>query len=126
MEFAAAGGESAYVLEADWTPGMRAMATHTEVFATFAKLSVQVRFINEMTTGFLACCGPAGILIYNVGRLGKRWFEEIGLAQDALMLHELGHVRCAGADAGHLSAEYPDEIARLGAQYGAYRGRVDR
>ncbi len=119
VEFANAG-ETDMIPEADWTPGMLAMARHTERFGDYAGLSVRVSFVNLMSVGFLACCGPSGSLTYNMGRLGRRWFEEIGEAQDALMLHELGHIRVHGAEAGHLSAEYPDEIARLGAKLARY------
>lgn len=120
VEFEQGGGESAYLSVGDWTPGMAKMAKHSQEFAVYAGLGrIAVNFVNKFGASYLAACGPLG-LIYNIGTLGKAFFEEIGERQDALLLHELGHIRVNGAEGGHLDAHYPDEIARLGARLARY------
>jgi hypothetical protein len=58
----------------------------------------------------------AGLAI-NFGRLGARWFAE-RFEQDhiELLLHEYAHE----AVSDHLSSEFHDEIARLGAKLALY------
>jgi hypothetical protein len=60
---------------------------------------------------FAATYGP-GILHYNKGRLGAKWFEEMGEKQISLIIHELGH----HYSGDHLSEEYHDALTDLGAR----------
>jgi hypothetical protein len=52
----------------------------------------------------------ARVLTFNRGRLGAAWFRKIGPETDALLLHEFAHHKVHD----HLSADYADEVARLG------------
>jgi hypothetical protein len=66
----------------------------------------------DTTNKFLACYGR-GRLDLNIGRLGRRWFEQ-GVTEDVdiLLIHEFGHQYSGD----HLSEEYHEALCRLGAR----------
>ncbi|CAE7860169.1 unnamed protein product [Symbiodinium microadriaticum] len=104
------------VLEWDkLTDGMKKVYEY--VCAVGVKLTdlSQVRFVHT-TNHFAACCGPDGVLDFNVFRLGRKWFDgdddNFWIKVDRLMIHELAHVK----EPDHLSDEFHEECCRLGAK----------
>lgn len=99
--------------ESEWTDGMRRIAAYTEAVGQFLLDFIPtVAFRNNITGNYEATFGQRTIT-YNIGRLGKAWVT--GVLQetlDALILHEFAHHKVSN----HLSYEFPDEIARLGAK----------
>lgn len=96
-----------------WTPGMTRVYDYTMQIGKRLTALTAVRFVHTANY-FDACCGPAGVLDYNVFRLGHEWFEGEGqdfwLKVDRLMIHELAHVN----EPDHLSDAYHEECCRLG------------
>jgi hypothetical protein len=97
-----------------WTPGMNRVV----VFAESAGVhllgeEISVRLVVEPTWPFAATFGKSKVLVMNVGRLGKAWFEN-GINDDLLdlIIHELGHSNSCD----HLDVEYHDALTRLGAR----------
>jgi hypothetical protein len=76
--------------------------------------SIEVKWTCEITWRYAATYGP-GSLTFNVGALGKAWFnlpenrEEI----DQLLIHEFGHEYSGD----HLSSGYYSALCRVGAAY---------
>jgi hypothetical protein len=96
----------------DWTPDMRAKADYAMKLATLLiHNQITVQMVST-SNGFLACYGN-GILMFNVKRLGKKWFETQDLEPvDELLIHELGH----HFSMDHLSEEYHNALCQLGAK----------
>lgn len=94
-----------------WNEGERRLAAYTRVVGqAILGFEPMVRLVSKITFPFAATWGGSTIT-YNRGKLGKAFFSEaIGPDQDALILHEFAHHRVHN----HLSAEYADEVARLG------------
>lgn len=104
------------VIERDkWTPGMDRIYEYTMQIGKRLTGLVAVRFVHT-TNNFGACCGPDGVLDYNVFRLGHGWFDGSGddfwVKVDRLMIHELAHIN----EPDHLADEYHEECCRLGAK----------
>ena len=98
--------------EEKWTPDMRGMATYAEdLGGRLLGHPVRVRFENRFGAMDAANYGQ-GELCFNVGRLGYKWFEQgITRAVHELLIHEFAH------DFGdHLTREFDDGLARLGAK----------
>ena len=100
----------------DWTPGMIRFHDYL-CWAATELLGIEnltVRYPLEM--GVTACYGKksatSGTIEFNVGQLGQRWFDSIGVKQDELMIHELAH-HCAD---NHYSEEFHEACCRLGAK----------
>jgi len=94
--------------------GMR----QVEVYARFLgrdilKTEISVAFANEPRWPFLATYGP-GRLVFNVGKLGRTWFDLVGnrRAINRLLIHEFGH----HYSIDHLSEEYHEALCRIGAE----------
>ena len=72
--------------------------------------SIRVKLVNEPVALPHAAWYGGGVLAFNVGRLGKAWFEgPLTPAHLELILHELAHERVKD----HLTREFADEVARL-------------
>jgi len=99
--------------EKDWSPGMRGIAEYSRDLAwkLIAK-DIEVFMENEPTQGYGANYGSSQ-LTFNVGRLGRDWFDHgITDSVNDLLLHELGHEY----ESNHLSAEYYKALTKLGAK----------
>lgn len=73
----------------------------------------KVMFVNDPQAAFGAAWNEGEqLMIFNVGTLGKRWFEQDREAIDWLIIHELGH----HFSSDHLGHEYLDALCRLGAK----------
>jgi len=77
-------------------------------------VNLTVRYPLEM--GTTACysrrSATSGSIDFNVGQLGLRWFDTIGVTQDELMIHEVAHHRAAN----HYSEELHEACCELGAK----------
>jgi hypothetical protein len=103
----------------DWTPGMRRVVRLSKILA--AKLmgveTLHVKIATEVTWPYAATYGRVGqytgSLVFNLGRLGHRWFDEpLGRQHLRLLIHEFGH----HYSSNHLSEEYHDALCNLGAR----------
>lgn len=127
-------GKPAKVLNpADYTSGQRRVVEYTRAVAmeTLGK-PVDVIILNEMTLGCSAAYRPvpkgldefpglaalfAGrpLFMYNLGRLGRDWFEDTssdGLKRiNWLIIHELAH----DMSLDHLSSDFHDGLCEVGA-----------
>jgi hypothetical protein len=107
--------EAQFVDRKDWTPGM--VRFHDYLCWVAAELlgvlDLKVRYPVMMAT--TACyqrkSEAKGIIDFNVGILGFRWFDSIGIRQDELTIHELAHHRAGN----HYSEEFHEACCTLGA-----------
>lgn len=108
------GGEDRWVKPEDYTQGMKDVVAYTaEVCAELVGSPVTVSILADITAHYAACYGSQGF-VFNVGRLGHKFFEAgISDGLNELIIHELGHHRVAN----HLSEEYHSELCRLGARF---------
>jgi len=96
---------------ANWTDAMRRVAEHARTIAKeLLGIDLQVRVAREISWPYGATYG-AGELTFNLGRLGHKWFEGPWEDIDRLLLHEAAHHTVSD----HLSHEFAETIARLGA-----------
>ncbi len=104
---------SKWIPEDKWSSGMRLVALYSEQVAAKLGLGrISVKFLNDAMAGFAACYGSKE-LVYNVGRLGYRWFDDgINLAVDRLLIHELAH----DMESDHLSHGYHYALCLIGAK----------
>jgi hypothetical protein len=95
-----------------YTEGQRRMVQYTiELARRLIGIDLQVKIVNEAITLPHGAWYSKGLLAFNLGRLGKRWFEEpIGEAHNELVLHELAHDKVSD----HLTKAFADEVGRLG------------
>lgn len=108
----------------DWTPAMvETIDTIQDIAYRVLGRTVGVLITREFTWPFVATFGNLTLTL-NLGRLGHSWFDEGNTRkgrenQIALLLHEFAHHTVSD----HLSSEFADEIARLGAKLAvSYRG----
>lgn len=106
-----------------WSPAMLVTADHCEAIVEgLVGHKVTVRIVKEFDWPVAATYGPLGELTLNYTRLGGNWFEVAPLKPHhvELLLHEAAHDRVLD----HLSSQFADEIARLGAKlaYGILLG----
>ena len=102
-------------LEKDITPEMRTVEQHaTRVARGVLERNIVVTFANDPAWPFAATYGP-GSLTFNVGRLGRKWFdlETNRVAIEKLLLHEFAHEFASD----HLSHEYHDAICAIAAKW---------
>ena len=99
--------------EEKWTAGMRGVAEYSRDLAwKLIGRDIEVIMEVEPTQGYGANYGSRQ-LTFNVGRLGKDWFNHgITEAVNDLLLHELGHE----FESNHLSADFYKTLTRLGAK----------
>jgi hypothetical protein len=118
-----ADGEPLRILPEDkWTPAIRQVVSYAATLGQqLLGRSVFVQVANDInwrTTGGAersrvgAAFGPDHILYLNLGSLGHKWFEGPLEPINELLIHEFSH----GKVSNHLSREFADEHARLGAK----------
>lgn len=100
--------------ESSYTPGMRRIADFAVAMGQqLLRCTIRVKIVNEpiRRAGLLAWYGEQE-LTFNLGRLGRDWFEW-GLNQNvlSLVLHELAHEKAGN----HLDHSYHDALCDLGA-----------
>jgi len=93
------GGVDRWVPREKWTPAMRAVVAYSaDVCRELTGSRVEVSILSDITESWGACYGSQG-LVFNLGRLGKDFFEEC-VASDVmqptmrvnqLIIHEIGH-----------------------------------
>ena len=97
--------------------GMSEVAAYAGRFARIVLgTEITVRFAAEVTWPYAATYGP-GDLTFNMGRLGRAWFNLKDNRQeiDELLIHEFGH----HFSIDHLSSEYHEALCRIGARLAA-------
>jgi hypothetical protein len=96
-----------------YTPGQRGKVEYARDLAKkLLGREIDVRIVSEVTQPHAAWFGSLG-LTFNIGRLGKAWFEEpIGEKHHELLLHEFAH----GKVSDHFTRDFADEVGRLGAK----------
>lgn len=94
-----------------YTTGQRGMIEFTQDLAwRLIGKHVGVRIVNEAIALPHAAWYGRGVLTFNLGRLGKSWFEgTIARTHVELIVHELAH----DAVSDHLTREFADEVGRL-------------
>lgn len=105
--------ENKFVSPDKYTAGMTNIVTYSQELAHQLLMGrISVRIINDIGQHFFACYGGRE-LIFNVGKLGYRWFEQevTNPAVNALIIHEFGH----HFSSDHLSEKYHDALCDLGA-----------
>jgi len=106
------GDPERLVPEDQWTNGMRAIVEMSKDLAeVLIGKTIHVKLVNEPTALPHAAWYGNGVLTFNVGRLGKAWFNEAppGPKHLELILHELAHDKVKD----HLTKEFADEVGRL-------------
>lgn len=100
--------------EAKYTKGMKAIVDFSiKVAWKLIGKDISVKVVNEAVSLPHAAWYGGGVLAFNVGRLGKDWFEFDGgihAHHIELILHELAHDKVAD----HLTHDFADEVGRLG------------
>lgn len=115
--FAATDGtdpdKSKIMPEEKYTEGMRFVKGYALALAVRLGIGhIKVEFLNDITSPFLACYGSKR-LMFNIGKLGYRWFDSGITAQvDELIIHEFGHDYAGD----HLSEEFHDALCKIGAK----------
>ena len=95
------------------TPEMEAVAGLAKRLASkILACSVSVRFVNDVTWPFAATYGT-GCLVFNVGRLGRKFFNSTNMTDILdLLIHEFGH----HYESNHLSDSYYKALTKIGAR----------
>jgi len=111
VQYSPDGDPERIIPEDQYTNGMRALVEFSEDLAEkLLGKSIHVKLVNEPIALPHAAWYGNGTLAFNVGRLGKAWFEtSLGPKHLELILHELAHDRVKD----HLTREFTDEVARL-------------
>ncbi len=95
-----------------WSPGMKRVGVYTQRLGqALLGTHVTVNMVNDFKWPFLATYG-AGSLTFNMGRLGRKWFDGSREPITELMLHEYAH----HFSGNHLSSDYHDALCKLGAK----------
>lgn len=101
-----------YVPPENWTPEMvSSVAYFHRISERLLGRPIRIDIASEVTWPFRATFGD-GHLIFNLGRLGHRWFAGPLTSKNNLLIHELGH----DASGNHLSSDYHDALTNLGAK----------
>lgn len=98
---------------AKYTAGQRGLVEYAQDLARkLIGRDINARIVSEITEPHGAWFG-GGSLTFNIGRLGKAWFEDpIGRRHNELLLHEFAHAKVGD----HFTREFSDEVGRLGAK----------
>lgn len=97
---------------AEWRPEWRAVAAYAAAIGLeLLERPIAVTIHRQPYEGWLAACGPTGELLFNAGRLARKWWTD-EQAIDELLIHELAHVTVLD----HLTDAYHEECCRLGAR----------
>jgi len=97
-----------------WSDGMRRVAEYAWALARLLidnRMDIEVKFVNQRTEKYNAFYGQ-GQLGFNIAKLGRKWFEEMSWKTNRLILHEFAH----HFEADHLSSNFHNAIAKLGAK----------
>ena len=127
------GGKDSWVPREKWTAAMRAVVAYsTDICRELTGTAVEVSILSDITESWAACYGSQG-LVFNLGRLGKNFFEECLTAEtvcrenldrisvsvmrptvrlNELLIHEIGH----HIESNHLDERYHDALCALGAK----------
>lgn len=101
--------------EKDYSPGMRRIVAFAKMIARelLGRDEIVVEIAREVTWPYGATYGP-GNLTFNMGRLGRAWFDQKPFSESVirLLLHEFAHEY----ESDHLSERYHDSICKLGAK----------
>ena len=103
--------ESNFIPEARWTAAMLNVSLFSKALGErLLSKALTVQYMNNPNTGTLAAYGGSR-LIFNVGRLGYKWFEQ-GPRPEMfdLLIHEFAHDYASD----HLSGAYHDAMSDLG------------
>jgi hypothetical protein len=100
----------------EWNEGMKWMSKWAKSFARASiHCSIRVIFINNPNityNAFYKTIYGSGELTYNIGQLGKNFFQPKNIAQiSELLLHELAHN--VDSELPHLSMAYINELQRI-------------
>lgn len=113
-------GEDRWVKPENYTQAMKIVVAYTaDVCRELTGTLVSVSILSDITAYFAACYGSQGF-VFNLGKLGHRFFTEQAMneawhptvALNQLIIHELGH----HYESNHLSERYHDKLCELGAQ----------
>lgn len=114
VEFSAQGKDVDYPPE-KWSEGMKMIVEYTKTLGIhLLGFAPKVGILNDITLNVAACYGQQSFH-YNVGRLGKTYFNRVAGKDeevDSLILHEFAHEYCPD----HLSHDYHEAICKLGAK----------
>lgn len=104
---------SKFIPPEKWTPGIGNTVNYAKDLAEGLGIGrISVRVLNDPTASYAACYGSRE-LIFNVGRLGYRWFDGgVTEAVNSLLIHEFGHHYCSD----HLAHEFHKSLCDLGAK----------
>lgn len=95
-----------------WTPAMQRVVAYSRAIAPkLMGVQITVNIANDIRAPFSAAYGRHH-LMFNVGKLGKSWFEGDVAQISELVIHEFGHQYSGN----HLSSEFHDALCRLGAK----------
>lgn len=95
--------------------GMRTVAeVATKIaFLVLEGKKISVRLVSETTWPFAATYGPSGTLTFNVGRLGRAFFDHPDAREILdLLVHEFGHEYASN----HLSEDYYNALTKIAAR----------
>lgn len=115
-----ADGEDKWIKPEDYTQAMKIVVAYTaDVCRELTGTTVTVSILSDITAYFAACYGSQGF-VFNLGKLGHRFFTEEAMNKaehptvklNQLIIHELGH----HYESNHLSEHYHDKLCELGAQ----------
>jgi len=101
-----------FMVREQWSDGMDTICEFCEQFALrLMGVKLHVRFVNESTASTIASYSrTTKTLIFNVGRLGYKWFDEPEVADVVdLVIHEFGHEY----ESDHLSSGYYKALTKL-------------
>ncbi len=126
--YAENGRPESVIPVADWTQDMILTVGYASQLAqALIGRTITVKIVREPQAGWDANYGPHAPLTLNYSALGKKFFASYGsAAQLALFLHEFAHDRISD----HLSIQFADEVARLGAAlamegFSPFEGRLN-
>jgi hypothetical protein len=110
------GGKNSWVPKEKWTSAMRKVVGYSsELGQRLLDRHISVDILSDVTEGYGACYGNQG-LVFNLGRLGKAFFDDCATgATDALnqlLIHEFSHE----IESNHLSDKYHEASCKLGAK----------
>lgn len=106
-------GKDSWIPEDKLTPGMVLARMYVQdVAVDLLKKSIDVQFLSDITLSWGACYGDHR-LVFNVGRLGKAFFDDVySVRFNSLLIHELSH----DVEKNHLSEAYHEACCDLGAK----------
>jgi len=108
------GDEQKLIPREKWTEGMKWVALFSQIICkdTLGFKNLVVQFTSDITWPYAATYGPGSPLTFNVGRLSHHWFREDNVVEVLkLLLHEFAHQDVSD----HLSRDFADQVAELGA-----------